>query len=276
MNKKSSPIEFINNSELDFKVKELFNEYYKLYCEMENDNIPPNTYKIGDDVLLQKGTLLHGIKSYQKEVVNNIKENGIILAEYRGCDVPQQKYCVCFWIMNNDTKLFDYINYYSGDTIYLKERFRKKFSNIYIPYSSYDNRSLIFNSFNKFKYKIFFVRESKENRFLPTLSQKNQDDYIAFIINNKYTNKIIDYDLYQGKIDLDIIKKFIPDWAVKSTIINKLPTQTDHEISITFGIPSNMVEGRRLIEKNKNALKEIKDIFPKAYICNLDGKVILN
>ena len=274
-----TPIEYINKSNLDKEVKDIFNDYYKLFEKMRDDDIDYNKYKTGDDVILSKGTLLHGIKSYNLDIIENIKENGIILAEYRGQSVPQQKYCVCFWIMNKDTKLFDYIDYYSGDTIYLKNRFRHKFKNIYIPFSSYDGRDEIFNNINKFKYKVYFVRESKENRFMPTMSKKNKDDYIAFIINNKYTNEIINYDLYQGKIDINIIKKFIPEWAVKVSILNKLPTQTDHEISITFGLPSNMIEGilvGRLIETDKEKLKELKKIFSNCYICNLDGKVIVS
>ena len=115
---------------------------------------------------------------------------------------------------------------------------------------------------------------------MPSLSywEKGQDDYIAFILNNKYTDRIMEYDIYQGNIKLDIIKKFIPSWAVENTIINKLPTQTDHELSIIFGLPSNLIEGilvGRLLEKNVPILEEIKSIFQNCYICNLDGKVIV-
>ena len=272
------PIDFVNKSDLDVEVKDLFCDYYELFKKMENDVLEQNSYKLGDDVILNKGTLLHGIKSFSKDKIESIKNNGIILAEYRGQSVPQQKYCVCFWIMNEKIKLYDYINYYSGDTIYLKNRFCHKFNNIYIPFSSYDGRYDIFNKINKFKYKIYFVRESKENRFMPTLSLKNKDDYMAFIINNKYTKEIIDYDLYQGKIDINIIKRFIPEWAVKISILNKLPTQTDHELSIIFGLPSNLIEGilvGRLVEEDKNKLEMIKKAFPNCYICNLDGKVIM-
>ena len=182
--------------------------------------------------------------------------------------------------MNNDIKLSNYINYYSGDTIFLKERFKNKYSNVYIPCNPYDGRNEIFKKINKLKYKIYYVHESKENRFMPSLSywEKGQDDYIAFILNNKYTDRIMEYDIYQGNIKLDIIKKFIPSWAVENTIINKLPTQTDHELSIIFGLPSNLIEGilvGRLLEKNVPILEEIKSIFQNCYICNLDGKVIV-
>ena len=72
--KVNSPIEFINNTKLDNEVKELFNEYYKLYTKIEKDNILINKYKIKDEVILKKGTLIHGIKSYSKEKIENIEE----------------------------------------------------------------------------------------------------------------------------------------------------------------------------------------------------------
>ena len=43
-------------------------------------------------------------------------------------------------------------------------------------------------------------------------------------------------------------------------------------------MPNNLVEGLlvgRKHEKDKRALKHIKEKFPNAYICNLDGKVIV-
>ena len=278
MSNDNKPIDYINKSNLADEVKKKFNEFYNYLEGFKFDENKNGKYKIGDDVILNKGTLLHGIKSYSKDKLLNIKKDGIIFSEYRGTEVLQQKFCVCFWIMNDKIKLSEYIDYYSGDTIYLKNRFCNKFDNIYIPYSSYDDRFSLFKNVNYLKYKIHFVRESKENRFMPSFSLKSKDDYVAFILNNKYTDKILDYDLYQGKIELDIIKKFIPEWAVKATVLNKLPTQTDHEISIIYGLPSSFIEGvlvGRLVESNLNYLKEIKSIFPNCYICNLDGKVIM-
>jgi len=48
---------------------------------------------------------------------------------------------------------------------------------------------------------------------------------------------------------------------------------------IIFGVPSNYIEGvlvGREYEKDKKKLEEIKSILPNAYICNLDGKVIIS
>ena len=44
-----------------------------------------------------------------------------------------------------------------------------------------------------------------------------------------------------------------------------------------FGIPRNCIEGifvTRALEQEEY-LKEIKELFPDCYICNLDGKVIV-
>ena len=47
---------------------------------------------------------------------------------------------------------------------------------------------------------------------------------------------------------------------------------------IMFGIPRNCIEGLfvgRKTEKNKKQLLQLKSLFPDCYICNIDGKVIV-
>ena len=59
---------------------------------------------------------------------------------------------------------------------------------------------------------------------------------------------------------------------------NKDDFFTDRESAILFGVPSNLIEGilvGREYEKDQSKLKEIKQLIPNAYICNLDGKVII-
>lgn len=46
-----------------------------------------------------------------------------------------------------------------------------------------------------------------------------------------------------------------------------------------FGLPSKLIEGvlvGRKIENNREALDYIKSKIPNCYICNLDGKVIID
>lgn len=50
------------------------------------------------------------------------------------------------------------------------------------------------------------------------------------------------------------------------------------EGAVIFGIPSCYIEGvlvGRVYEKDRDMLDKIKKYFPNCYICNLDGKVIV-
>ena len=60
--------------------------------------------------------------------------------------------------------------------------------------------------------------------------------------------------------------------------MNKDDFFTDRESAILFGVPASLIEGilvGREYEKDQSKLKEIKQLIPNAYICNLDGKVII-
>ena len=54
--------------------------------------------------------------------------------------------------------------------------------------------------------------------------------------------------------------------------------ETGREKAILYGMPSNLIEGilvNREIEEDSNKLKIIKEQFSYCYICNIDGKVIV-
>lgn len=73
-------------------------------------------------------------------------------------------------------------------------------------------------------------------------------------------------------VNPDYYEKFIVDRKDKDDFF------TDRESAILFGVPSNLIEGilvGREYEKDQSKLKEIKQLIPNAYICNLDGKVII-
>ena len=268
------PLQFIKDS---INNANIFEDYYNnIFKKIEKYDIKTKKYNIGDSVKLDKGTLLHGIKSYSLEKIKSIKNEGILFSEYHGVNVVQQKFCVCLWIINNDILLKDYINNYSSETIHLQNRFTKKYKQIYIPYN-YDvlDRQKLFRSINKLIYRIDFVRDSKENQFMPSLIK--EDNYVGFIINNKYTSDIKKIDIYDGNIPMENLQEFLPDWVIKKTIKNKLPTQTDHELAIIYGIQSNLIEGiivGKIIEKDVKRIKDIKNIFSNCYICNVNGEVI--
>ena len=92
--------------------------------------------------------------------IKGIKKNGFLFGEYFGKEVAQQKYCVCFWVMNDKTSIKEYVNKYSSETIHLQNRITKKYKQIYIPFN-YDvrDRQKMFKSINNFIYSINFVRD---------------------------------------------------------------------------------------------------------------------
>ena len=127
------------------------------------------------------------------------------------------------------------------------------------------------------------MEQTKEARFLPSLVQNKVQIGIIFnaekssikelikngdILNVNYIN---DYD----------VKEFVNEVYYERFIIdrkNKDDFFTNRESAILFGIPANFIEGilvGRIYEKDSKILKEIKKLIPNSYICNLDGKVIV-
>ena len=129
------------------------------------------------------------------------------------------------------------------------------------------------------------AESSMEIRFMPSLARdKNQ---LAFIINgqSKELKKLMFNNLANPEFDVNLalefahfkIDKIKEDW-LKVRESGKYGTFWDRVAYVLFGLPNNLVEGLlvgRKYEKDKKVLKHIKEKFPNAYICNLDGKVIV-
>ena len=129
---------------------------------------------------------------------------------------------------------------------------------------------------------MWVVEQTKEARFMPSLTQNRIQIGIIFnekcanatnilkgdILNEEYIN---DKDVEQF-VNPNYYKKFIVDRKNKDDFF------TDRESAILFGIPANFIEGLlvgRKYEQDTSILAEIKKLLPSAYICNLDGKVII-
>ena len=248
------------------------------YYSSKKEQIAHN-YKIGDYVFLKKGTLLHG--TYKNiDGLKEIAKDGLISSWFidgRGSKYPSS---VGVWNLTKDYYLKDYINFYSGGTIrYFNQHDDKKETEV-IKYSDLNN---IVNIIKKKNYLVWQMEQTKEARFLPSLVQNKVQIGIIFntekssikelikngdILNVNYIN---DYD----------VKEFVNEVYYERFIIdrkNKDDFFTNRESAILFGIPANFIEGilvGRIYEKNSKILKEIKKMLPNSYICNLDGKVIV-
>ena len=266
----------VNSVSKDIMIKQI-NAYYDA---KENYNIPNHNYKINDDVILKKGTLLHG--TYKNiDGLREIVKNGLISSWFidgRGSKYPSS---VGVWNLKKDYYLKDYINYYSGGTIkYTGLLIDNEYSNgvktDVIPYSNMNN---IINTVIKNQSRMWYMEQTKEARFMPSLVQDKVQ--IGIIFNYKYVDELLKGDILNPcNISDTDVKEFVDEWYYEKFIEerkNKDDFFTDRESALLFGVPANLIEGilvGREYEKNKDILNEIKTMLPNCYICNLDGKVI--
>lgn len=272
------------------KAKEMLSENSKQtvldqidrFYKANNITSPKNTYKAGDNVFLKKGTLLHG--TYKNlEGLKEIVKNGLISSWFIDGRLSKYPSSVGVWNLQKGYYLKDYINFYSGGTIMycgvFDELANKEVSKTaVIPY---DKMSNINEISQKYDCHMWLMEQTKEARFMPSLNQNNVQ--IGLIFNadlikksNLLIGDILDRDTFNDDIVKDFVnlnyyEKFIKERAKKDDFF------TNRESAVLFGIPSNLIEGilvGKTYEKNQNVLKEIKEILPDCYICNLEGMVI--
>mgnify|MGYP004495237229 FL=1 len=127
----------------------------------------------------------------------------------------------------------------------------------------------------------WYMEQTKEARFLPSLVQRKVQIGIIFNSNNDAIKMLLNGDILSNGISDDEVKEFVnPDYYEKfiKDRRNKDDFFTDRESAILFGVPSNLIEGILIgkeYESNIDILKEIKKLLPDCYICNLDGVVIM-
>lgn len=251
------------------------------YFDYKDMNIDLNKYEIGDEVFLNKGTLLHGTyKNLEglKEIVNN----GLISSWFIDGRLSKYPSSVGVWNLKNDCKLSDYINLYSGGTILYAgvlengvDTQRNKTS--VIPY---DEMNHIIDIVTKINCHMWILEQTKEARFMPSLIQNNvqigiifngQSDEIKELLKGDILSNAINDEEVKEFVNLDYYEKFVKDRKDKDDFF------TDRESAILFGLPANFIEGvlvGREYEKDNQILQEIKSLLPNRYICNLDGIVI--
>lgn len=269
----------IVKSKLSGKPKKIMLEQIENYYDAKNSEyISQNRFENGENVLLKKGTLLHG--TYKNiEGLKSILDDGLISSWFTYGRLSKYPSSVGVWNLKEDCLLKDYINFYSGGTIEYKNFDGKKIKTSVIPYNEMKNIMNVIDTDQCFRW---FIEQTKEARFMPSLVQNLVQIGIIFDNNNKYMENLLKYDiLNQNNINDKNVKKFVNPYYYKKFIkdrLNKDDLFTDRESAILFGIPANFIEGilvGRTYENDKNILEEIKLLLPNCYICNLDGKVII-
>lgn len=259
----------------------IFIDQINRYFDYKDRQINLKKYAIGDEVFLNKGTLLHG--TYKnldglKEIVNN----GLLSSWFIDGRLSKYPSSVGVWNLKHDYKLSEYINFYSGGTIFYAGIFEngvdtRKNKTAIIPYDEMNNIIDITTSVNCHKWTL---EQTKEARFMPSLVQNNVQIGIIFNGQNDEISELLKGDILSNSINDEDVKEFVNSNYYEKFIKdrkNKDDFFTDRESAILFGLPSNLIEGilvGREYEKDKQILKEIKSLLPDCYICNLDGIVI--
>ena len=265
------------------KSKELLiNQIDNFYYVLENYKPRKHKYKIWDLVKLKRWTLLHWTWK-NIEWLENISRNWLITWQFEGW--REWKYLYTVWVRNlkQDILLKDYINFYSWWTI--KYFFWKKDGK---EWSS--NQKIV--SFSEMKNLLWWLKtqwantwymeQTKEARFMPSLAQDFVQIWIIINWTNKYATLLKQWDILDTKIPCKDVKEFVHPEVYDSFFVPKRENKdlffTDRESAILFWIPPVLIEWIlvwRKYEKDKKILKRIKELLPYVYICNLDGKVIV-
>ena len=274
--------DYINyvNENFECKSKELLLNQIDLFFEEEN--IPKNKYSVGEDVLLKKGTFMHGILG-ELESFDYTASNGFISTNFTGDQRSNKIFnSVGFWNIREDMLLKDYINLYSGFTLSysIGRGPDASMETILVPYHKFDEVTEEIN--NREDVWMYWGDQTKEVRFMPSLvSSKRQ---IAFILNmdSEYAKELSYNDVWNLGFDKETVAPFLNEKYIDTFIekdrIHPTAATTDRESAIMFGLPISLVEGvfvGRKIENDEVALNHIKEKLPDCYICNLDGKVIV-
>lgn len=247
------------------------------YYDAKNYVLPNHEYKIGDEVLLKKGTLLHG--TYKNiDGLKEILNDGLISSWFidgRGSKYPSS---VGVWNLKRDYHLKEYINLYSGGTV---KYFNQLDSSKETEVISFDKMSSIMNKVIEKGYLAWIMEQTKEARFMPSYVQDKVQIGIIFNGDNEYTKKLLKGDILQVEnLNDEDVKDFVNEKYYEQFIVDRINKDdffTNRESAILFGIPANLIEGilvGREYENDNLKLEEIKELLPNAYICNLDGRVV--
>lgn len=239
----------------------------------------PKKYNIDDDVKLTKGTFMHGIWGGLENFDWTV-QNGFIASEFSGIKKAKKFFNnVGMWNIKKDCLLKDYIKLYSGvtleTTIGRGPGSKKEYK--LIGYHEFENEiEKINNDEHIFSWR---AEQTKEIRFLPSLASNKVQFAFILDMDSDYARKLKEADIFNPKMNKEILKYFI----VENFLDDFIETEpnaltTDRESAIMFGLPSKLIEGvlvGRNVEKDTKLLNHIKSKLPHCYICNLDGKVIV-
>ena len=148
---------------LNNKTINLFNSQFDIFNSLKDKIIYfNNNYCVGDDVIIDEKTLIHGTKISVDEL-NMIKDTGLIAPEFIGEFNRNKKkpFVVEFWKINKKMKLKEFIDVFCGVTLEVKNNDGSIISREMISID--DIKDKIINLNNYRDYVIYQNQEHKLN-----------------------------------------------------------------------------------------------------------------
>lgn len=260
-----------SSEKYDGVIEKLINSQIDKFFDIEESNfeLENHKYKIGDDVKLSTHHFLHGIGK-NSEIAYFISKNGILSKEATG-DMGNHafQFVVGLWRVKKDnTLLVDYIKNYSGMVVKYNDEVKQ------IPYKKLDNFVEEMRSVDHWLWK---AESSMEIRFMPSLARDVNQIGFILNLNSQEGKSLLKNDINGVNFDKQISDNFIRSDLRGNFFNNKDNTFLDRASYVIFGLNKCFIEGivvGRIIEKDNDLLKKLKELYPKSYICNLDGKII--
>ena len=202
--------EKIINEKFNGKSRELLLENIELFYKNDID-IVKNKYNIGDNVFLKKGTFIHGLGGSSDndfKIFDYVCENGFIGGDFNERPTVKILNSVGMWNIKEDMYLKDYINMYSGVTIWYRVGDRERGLKDHFELCNYKEMKKRFIELNNDpEVWQWSAEQTKEVRFVPSLfSDKNQ---IAFILNmdSEYAKEVARDDVWNKEFGVEEIMK---------------------------------------------------------------------
>ena len=262
--------------------KLLINQINNFYEIAYNYKKKKHKYKVWDPVKLKRWTLLHWTWK-NIEWLESISKNWLVTWQFEWWREWKYLYTVGVWNLRNDILLRDYINFYSWWTIkyfFWRKDGKEWSSNQKII--SFDEMGNFLLWLKEIWANTWYMEQTKEARFMPSLAQDFVQIWIIMDWNSKYAKLLKLWDILDLKNSDKDVKEFVHPKVYEKFFVSNRKNKdlffTDRESAILFWIPFVLIEWIlvwRKYEKNNKILKRIKELLPKVYICNLDGKVIM-
>ena len=216
---KENYIEIINEKIKNKNSKQIMiNQINNYYDSKANYKKKKHNYKIDDQVLLKKGTLLHGTFK-NIEGLKYILKDGLISSWFIEGRLSKYPSSVGVWNLKQDYLLKDYINFYSGGTIEYKNIDGSSVKTEVIPYNQMPSIMLKIDTNICFRW---YMEQTKEARFMPSLVQDKVQVGIIFDGQSEYMKKLLEGDILSEQINDKDVKEFVkPDYYAKFLVDRK-------------------------------------------------------